>query len=91
MKVRLVAPERGVCRLLPGEVKRLPRLGPPVGFYVSCPVCGRLIVVLADGQHVDESGGELRCLAPGFECESPMCAKHVHVKDGEFVVIDVHG
>lgn len=91
MKVKLVAPERGVCRLQPGEVKRLPRLGPPVGFYVSCPVCGRLNVVLADGQHVDESNGELRCLAPGFECESPTCAKHVHVKDGEFVVIDVHG
>jgi hypothetical protein len=73
MRVRLVEPERRVCRLERGEAKRLPRVGGPLGFYIACP-----------------SGGELHGLAPGFECESPMCAKHVHVKDGEFVVTDVH-
>ena len=91
MKARLVTADRRVCRLEPGEVKRMPRVGPVLGFYVSCPACGRLNIVLADGQHVNETGGDLRGLAPGFECESPTCAKHVHVKDGEFVVIDVHG
>jgi hypothetical protein len=90
MRARLVSADRRVCRLEPGEAKRLPRLGPPLGFYVSCPACGRLNVVLAEGQHVDEAADELRALAPGFECESPTCAKHVHVKDGEFVVSDVH-
>jgi hypothetical protein len=90
MRVRLVEPERRVCRLERGEAKRLPRVGGPLGFYIACPSCGRLNIVLAEGQLVSESGGELHGLAPGFECESPMCAKHVHVKDGEFVVTDVH-
>ena len=91
MRARLVSADRTVCRLEAGEAKRLPRLGPPLGFYVSCPACGRLNIVLAEGQHVDEGGGELRALAPGFECESPTCGRHVHVKDGEFVVTHVHG
>jgi hypothetical protein len=90
MKARFVTADRRVCRLEPGEVKRLPHIGPPLGFYVSCPACGRLNVVLAEEQHVNETIGDLLGLAPGFECESPICAKHVHVKDGEFVVTDVH-
>ena len=88
MKAHLVEPERRVCRLRSGEAKRLPRVGGLLGFYVACPSCGRLNIVLAEGQLVDEGNGELKSLAPGFECESPMCAKHVHVKDGEFVVTD---
>ena len=90
MKVRLVSADRRVCRLEPGEVKRMPQVGPVLGFYVSCPACGRLNIVLAEGQQVNETAGELRGLAPGFECESPTCGKHVHVKDGELVVTDVH-
>ena len=89
MKARIVESDRRVCRLKPGDAKRLPRVGAVLGFYVACPVCGRLNIVLAEGQHVDEAGAELRGLAPGFQCESPSCAKHVHVKDGEFVVTDV--
>lgn len=90
MRARLASAERRVCRLDPGEVKRLPQIGPPLGFYIACPACGRLNVVLAEEQHLDERDGELRTLAPGFECESPTCARHVHIKDGEFVVTDVH-
>ena len=90
MRARIVEGDRRICRLVPGDAKRLPRTGPPLGFYVACPACGRLNVVLAEGQHVDEAGPELRGLAPGFQCESPSCAKHVHVRDGEFVVTDVH-
>ncbi len=89
MKARIVESDRRVCRLKPGDAKRLPRIGAVLGFYVACPVCGRLNIVLAEGQHVDEAGPELRALAPGFQCESSGCAKHVHVKDGEFVVTDV--
>lgn len=88
MRARLVAAHRRVCRLEPGEVKRMPQLGPALGFYVSCPACGRLNIVLAEGQRIDEAAGELRGLAPGFECESPTCARHVHVRDGELVVTD---
>ena len=92
MKARLVEPERRVCRLRAGEAKRLPRIGGLLGFYVACPSCGRLNIVLAEGQElVDEGSGELRALAPGFDCESPLCAKHVHVRGGEFVVTDARG
>ena len=89
MKPVLVGRERPVCRLERGEAKRLPVLGPALGFYISCPACGRLNIVHVEGQYLDEAGGELRGLAPGFECESPTCGKHVHVKDGEFVITDV--
>jgi len=89
MKAHLVAPGRRVCGLKAGEVKRMPRVGGLLGFYVACPACGCLNIVLVEGQLVDETGGELRRLAPGFDCESPMCAKHVHVKDEEFVVTHV--
>ena len=88
MRARLVEPERRVCRLKAGEAKRLPRTGGLLGVYVACPLCGRLNIVLAEGQLVVEGAGELRGLAPGFDCENPLCAKHVHVKDGEFVVTD---
>lgn len=94
MKARIVETDRRICRLKPGDAKRLPRVGAVLGFYLACPACGRLNVVLAEGQHVDErrdeTGGELRGLAPGFRCESERCGKHVHVKDGEYVVTDVH-
>ena len=90
MKAFLVEPERRVCQLKPGDAKRMPRTGGLLGFYLACPACGRLNIVLAEGQLVDESNNELHALAPGFECESPICAKHIHVKDGEFVVTDVH-
>ena len=89
MKVRLVGPERSVCRLERGEAKRLPRGGGLLGFYFACPACARLNLVIAEGQLVEESKGELRRLVPGTECENPRCAKHIHVKNGEFVLTDV--
>ncbi len=89
MNVRLVSAERRVCQLQPGEAKRMPQIGPLLGFYIACPACGRLNIVVAREQHVAEVDGELQGLAPGFDCESPLCGKHVHVKAGELVVTDV--
>ncbi len=87
MKVTLVERDRRVCRLRPGEVKRLPAAGPLLGFYVACPACGFLNVVLAEGQHVEEAAGGLT-LAPGFRCDGGRCGRHVHIKHGELVIAD---
>ena len=52
MKATVVGSERRVCRLGPGEVKRLPGQGVVVGFYVACPECGHRNFVLVQGQQV---------------------------------------
>jgi hypothetical protein len=76
-----------VCRLERGEVKRIPPEGAPVALYVACPECGYRNFVLANGQHLAETPGALT-LAPGFWCDGPRCDRHLHIRDGEFVVTD---
>jgi hypothetical protein len=88
VKAIIVGPERRVCRMQPGEVKRFPAdWETPVGFYVACPACGSRNFVLASGQHVSEVPGALT-LSPGFYCDGPTCDLHIHIKGGELVVTD---
>jgi hypothetical protein len=86
MRAILVGPERRVCRMQPGGVKRFPAdWDKPVGFYVACPACGSRNFVLAHAQHVSEAPGGLT-LSPGFHCDGATCDLHIHIKDGELVV-----
>jgi hypothetical protein len=84
MRAIIVGPERRVCRLQPGEVKRFPPDGAPVGFYVACPECGYRNFLLARGQHVTE--GAAFTLSPGLWCDGPRCEVHLHIQGGELVV-----
>lgn len=85
MRAMVVGHERRVCRLGPGEVKRLPGEGVAIGFYVACPACGFRNFVLVQGQHVFQSEGGIT-LTPGFWCDGPTCELHLHIKHGQFVV-----
>jgi hypothetical protein len=84
MRAIVVGPERRVCRLQPGEVKRFPPDGAPVGFYVACAECGYRNFLLARGQHVAE--GAALTLSPGLWCDGPRCEVHLHIQGGELVV-----
>lgn len=85
MKATMVGRERRVCRLGPGEVKRLAGEGAVVGFYVACPGCGHRNFVLMKGQNAFVTDGCLT-LTPGFWCDGPTCEWHLHIKHGQFVV-----
>ena len=85
MKATVVGRERRVCRLGPGEVKRLPGEGVLIGFYVACPGCGYRNFVLIRDQHVLLTADGLT-LTPGFWCDGPLCDRHLHIKHGQFVV-----
>lgn len=84
MRATVVGRERRVCRLGPGEVKRLPGEGVAIGFYVACPRCGYRNFVLTRGQEVFLTEDGLT-LSPGFWCDGT-CECHLHIKHGQFVV-----
>jgi hypothetical protein len=84
--MRAVRSDACVARLRPGEVKRIPRPldRPLVGYYLACPVCGRVQAVPASERGFEE-GGALS-MRPAVTCARRECAKSFSIERDEFIV-----
>jgi hypothetical protein len=78
-------PDKCTAKLRRGEVKRVPRSSglPLVGYYVACPVCDRVQVLLATDLKIEEAP-ELS-VAP-FRCTR--CSALARVNRDELVVLE---
>ena len=71
-----------VSRLARGQYKRLPADHPePIGWYIACPVCKLVTVVLAEVARVREVEGALVEMAP-FRCSK--CHATYAIRGGRF-------
>lgn len=75
---RVIRSSRCVAKLVPGEVKRIPRneTHPVVGFYMACPSCGKVDAFPGSkvgGEHayveeVAPDGSTLLTATPSLTC-----------------------
>lgn len=82
MRLAVVRPGKCIRTLAPGEAKRVLGAGPLVGYYIACPGCRSIVIVLKDGRSMVEADSGLSFF-PGEACRG--CGKMVLVTDGEFV------
>lgn len=80
-----VRPKRAtgcVSKLARGEYKRLPADYPkPIGWYIACPVCKLVTIVLAEVAKAQEVDGNVVDMAP-FRCSK--CRESFAIRGGRF-------
>lgn len=73
-----------VARLAPGEYKRIPvNWDVPVGWYLACPVCKTIAVLLADKYQAQESDDRTLVELQSWRCAK--CKAELSIVGGQFV------
>ena len=72
-----------VARMRPDSYKRIPfdSNRAPVGYYIRCPHCEMILVVIADESEASDEDEKLSIAKP-IECSK--CGRKMVVRDGEF-------
>lgn len=75
--------QKATCKLVRGEVKRLPWTGALLGYYVACPACAFRSIVLPETHVLTERADSLHSLA-AIRCGSPFCKTWFSIREGHF-------
>lgn len=81
--VRYVPKGTCACKMIAGDARRIAQGAYLVGYYLSCPACGMVNVLLSDEVELQELAGELVGIG-GHSCSR--CSTLFRLKDRAFEV-----